>query len=325
MPNLLVQSDDSFLADAEPSLLEASGPPAYNVSYLSTSAKSLSQKADIAAISESMKSPLKLIEVLNSIISIPDAVQHVIKGFRTVLCQQPHTKQVQIIKIIHTLSDVCDEVSKLDEDLSSSSKRSNRDYAEYIGGVRNDRLPEECKTSARSPHILHDQLSDSENLVANPKGPDSIPYSKTEKIGSLLNTGTKRKKSMSEDVIVLGTPITSSELSSPSRTNTPSGNHMDETPELLDCEQTVDQLLSQTIEEFAQESCEQVRLFTSAEDPVTYKIFYGLLRGIDDEEKAEWSSGIEWTSLVTKGYGTRQYRLQRAYLYAQQVFLDIAV
>ncbi|UKZ72418.1 hypothetical protein TrVFT333_000047 [Trichoderma virens FT-333] len=111
---------------------------------------------------------------------------------------------------------------------------------------------------------------------------------------------------MSEDVIVLGTPITSSELSSPSRINTPSGNHMDETPELLDCEQTVDQLLSQTIEEFAQESCEQVRLFTSTEDPVTYKMFYGLLRGMDDEKKAEWSSGIEWTSLVTKGYGTRQ-------------------
>ncbi|KAL7940605.1 hypothetical protein V8C42DRAFT_337091 [Trichoderma barbatum] len=298
MDPFLVQSDNSFLVDAGSALLgKDEPPPNYNESHLSTSADNRSLKTDTESILKFMKFSHKLIEIFNSVISMPDGVMHLIEGFRVVLCQQPLTEQVQILDIIHTLSGI------RNESLFGNSRGNF--YAVSTVGEKDNELLEGNKTSARSSHTQHKQHSISENLPPNIKEPIRMKRSKN----TSLNPTQRGKESAVTDIIVLGTPASSSELSSPESISTPSRIHYnitEETTEILDCEQSVLQILEQPIEEFARESCEQIRPFASLEDPATYKVLYDSLKCMEDEKKPKWSSGTEWASLVTKGYNSRQ-------------------
>ncbi|KAL7940065.1 hypothetical protein V8C42DRAFT_338668 [Trichoderma barbatum] len=298
MASFLVQSDNCFLADAGSAVLgKDEPPPNYNESHLSTSADNRGLKTNTESILEFIKFSHKLIEIFNSVISMPDGVMHLIEGFRVVLCHQPLTKQVQILDIIHTLSGI------RNEGLFGNSRGNF--YAVSTVGEKNKEQLEGNETSARSSHTQHKQHSVSENLPPNIKEPIRMKRSKN----TLLIPTQRGKESAVTDIIVLGTPASSSELSSPESISTPSRIHnniIEETTEILDCEQSVLQILEQPIEEFARESCEQIRPFASLEDPATYKVLYDSLKYMEDEKKPKWSSGTEWASLVTKGYNSRQ-------------------
>ncbi|KAH6881115.1 hypothetical protein B0T10DRAFT_580976 [Thelonectria olida] len=65
-------------------------------------------------------------------------------------------------------------------------------------------------------------------------------------------------------------------------------------------------LLEQSIEEFVNESCQQVLQFSSSENsPETYKALFASLGNEPCKDGTKWSDGSEWVSLVEAGHTER--------------------
>ncbi|KAK7398666.1 hypothetical protein QQX98_011955 [Neonectria punicea] len=72
-----------------------------------------------------------------------------------------------------------------------------------------------------------------------------------------------------------------------------------------DCGRSLN-VLEQSIEEFVNESCQQVRQFSSSENSAeTYKALFASLGNEPYKDGTKWSDGSEWVSLVEAGHTER--------------------
>ena len=299
-----------------------------------------SRRADSAV--RSVLDRLRLPLIIDGILRTADEAENLSSNIRMALSAFSIPDQRRVRSFAHKLCRTCDALLEADSDeaIKLAGVGCEQSHPKLEGGeegTRGDVRPrsaaEECdielNDGEKVPGTQHSQASVTNKLMRSDcqhiNGQDPLStqaedvedwHQPVSDVASRANTagsedlsgvrvGSDSSDSMKGATLVASSPSVTASVKAMTPEGTPQANAPPR--QTADCEQGCMFLINQDIDDFIDDSCEQIRRFSlpgnSAE---TYKALFGSLENGRCEDATKWSDGSEWMSLVEAGHGERQ-------------------